>query len=84
MRHRWRIAATALLIGGIWLGVAAAQRPAPQPGAAGRGNLRTPDRIKEGDVAPDFTLKSPDGKKTVTLSSFKGKKPVALVFGSYT
>ena len=34
--------------------------------------------------APDFTLKSPDGKTTITLSSFQGKKPVALIFGSFT
>lgn len=34
--------------------------------------------------APDFTLKSPDGKTTITLSDFKGKKPVALIFGSFT
>jgi AhpC/TSA family/EF hand len=34
--------------------------------------------------APDFTLKSPDGKTTITLSDFKGKKPVVLVFGSFT
>lgn len=35
-------------------------------------------------VAPDFTLKSPDEKTTITLSDFKGKKPVALIFGSFT
>ena len=35
-------------------------------------------------LAPDFTLKSPDGKEAITLSSFKGKKPVALIFGSFT
>jgi len=40
--------------------------------------------FKVGDEAPDFTLKTLDGKETVTLSSFEGKKPVALVFGSYT
>jgi hypothetical protein len=34
--------------------------------------------------APDFTLKSPDGKTTITLSDSKGKKPVVLVFGSFT
>lgn len=34
--------------------------------------------------APDFTLKSPDGKTTITLSEFRGKKPVALIFGSFT
>jgi peroxiredoxin len=37
-----------------------------------------------GDDAPDFTLKSPDGGQTVTLSDYRGKRPVALVFGSYT
>ena len=45
---------------------------------------RQPDRLEEGDVAPDFTLKSPDGKRQVTLSDYRDKKPVALVFGSYT
>jgi hypothetical protein len=34
--------------------------------------------------APDFTLKSPDGKTSITLSDYKGKKPVALIFGSFT
>ena len=37
-----------------------------------------------GITAPDFTLKSVDGKQEVTLSSFADKKPVALIFGSYT
>ncbi|MBD3183468.1 redoxin domain-containing protein [Candidatus Poribacteria bacterium] len=37
-----------------------------------------------GQEAPDFTLKTLDGEKTVTLSQYKGKKPVVLVFGSYT
>ena len=41
-------------------------------------------RPRVGDKAPDFTLKSPDGKQTVTLSKLIGKKPVVLVFGSYT
>lgn len=45
---------------------------------------RAPATIKEGDAAPDFTLKSLDGKESVTLSGFQGKKPVALIFGSYT
>ena len=34
--------------------------------------------------APDFTLKSPDGKTTITLSEFRGKSPVVLIFGSFT
>ena len=40
--------------------------------------------LKAGDVAPDFELKTLDGKQTVKLSSFRGKRPVALIFGSYT
>jgi len=39
---------------------------------------------RAGDMAPDFTLYDIEGKNSVTLSSFRGKKPVALVFGSYT
>jgi hypothetical protein len=34
--------------------------------------------------APDFTLKSPDGKKTISLHDYRGKKPVVLIFGSFT
>ncbi len=37
-----------------------------------------------GQVAPDFELKSPDGKQTVRLSSFRGHKSVVLIFGSHT
>jgi hypothetical protein len=59
-------------------------RQSPLGGRQRGGGLRLPDRLKEGDVAPDFTLKSPDGKRTETLSNYRGKKPVALVFGSYT
>lgn len=45
---------------------------------------RVPDNLKQGDVAPDFKLKSVDGKRQVHLSSFRGERPVALIFGSYT
>jgi Ca2+-binding EF-hand superfamily protein len=34
--------------------------------------------------APDFTLKSQDGKKRFTLSQTRGKQPVVLIFGSFT
>jgi hypothetical protein len=34
--------------------------------------------------APDFTLKSPDGKQAITLSAHRGKRPVVLIFGSFT
>lgn len=39
---------------------------------------------KVGAEAPDFTLKSPDGKETVRLSKLTGKRPVVLVFGNFT
>ncbi len=39
---------------------------------------------KVGDLAPNFKLKSRDGKSEVDLASFRGKKPVMLIFGSYT
>ena len=42
------------------------------------------DRLKVGDVAPDFTLSLVKGKGEVTLSSFRDKKPVVLIFASYT
>ena len=37
------------------------------------------DRVKVGDVAPDFSLESLAGP-VVTLSTFRGKKNVILVF----
>lgn len=37
-----------------------------------------------GDPAPDFTLSSPDGKRSVTLSKLIGRKPVVLVFGNFS
>lgn len=39
--------------------------------------------LTNGAQAPDFTLSSPDGATTVTLSTLRGK-PVVLVFGSCT
>lgn len=37
-----------------------------------------------GEIAPDFTLKTTDGKKEVTLSKTVGPKPLVLVFGNFT
>ncbi len=62
--------------------IASAQRPFRRPPFG--GGFRSADQLKEGDAAPDFTLKMMAGKETVTLSSFKDKRPVALIFGSYT
>lgn len=54
--------------------------------AARQDKGKRPEQGKGPDVgkdAPDFTLKSTDGKKEVTLSKIKDK-PVVLIFGSYT
>jgi hypothetical protein len=41
--------------------------------------------LAEGDVAPDFTLRTTqDRAHRVSLSSYRGDRPVVLVFGSYT
>lgn len=58
-------------------------RPAHLEQLAESGKLFT-DGPRVGEVAPDFTLRSPDGKTKVRLSSFRGDKPVVLVFGSFT
>jgi alkylhydroperoxidase family enzyme len=39
---------------------------------------------KLNDPAPDFTLKTRDGKEAVRLRDLAGKKPVVLVFGNVT
>jgi thiol-disulfide isomerase/thioredoxin len=39
---------------------------------------------KLNDPAPDFTLKTQDGKETVRFSDLWGKRPVVLVFGNFT
>jgi mycoredoxin-dependent peroxiredoxin len=39
--------------------------------------------LKVGDEAPDFTLKSQDGKTPFTLSELRGKKNVVLAFFPY-
>jgi hypothetical protein len=35
-------------------------------------------KVKVGEKAPDFALKTLDGKKTVKLSDYKGKKVVLM------
>jgi hypothetical protein len=37
-----------------------------------------------GESAPDFTLKTNDGDRELTLSKLVGPKPVVLVFGNFT
>jgi hypothetical protein len=60
-----------------WIFEPAEERTAAIPEESSSGAM-------SGDIAPDFTLESPDGKSVATLSSFRGDKPVALIFGSYT
>ena len=49
-----------------------------------KGDFRRVDTVHEGDVAPDFKLRTLDGKRTVRLRSHRGQQPVVLIFGSYT
>jgi thiol-disulfide isomerase/thioredoxin len=46
------------------------------------GSLQPGPKLDES--APDFSLKTNDGKAEVTLSKLVGPKPVVLVFGSFT
>jgi hypothetical protein len=46
------------------------------------GSIHEGPRV--GAAAPDFTLKTLDGKETVRLSKLIGPKPVVLVFGNFT
>jgi hypothetical protein len=47
-------------------------------------NVARKGHLAVGDMAPDFSLESPDHKSTFQLSSMRGQTPVVLVFGSYT
>jgi hypothetical protein len=40
--------------------------------------------LRAGDPAPNFKLKTLDGKGEFELNSNFGKKPTVLIFGSYT
>ncbi len=59
------------------------RRPTGRPerfGSSGDGSVVA----EQGRPAPNFKLKSLDGKRQVELTSFASNKPVALLFGSYT
>lgn len=53
-------------------------------GRRGGGQRGVDKSLTIGEMAPDFTLKSLDGKSETQLSSFRTKKPVVLMFGSYS
>jgi thiol-disulfide isomerase/thioredoxin len=71
------------------LGVAVAAAPQEaaaqnrRPRAAGGRPGISQGTLENGDAAPDFTLTTPDGTKSISLSQLRGK-PVVLVFGSCT
>lgn len=46
------------------------------------GSLQPGPKLDES--APDFTLKTNDGKQQITLSKLTGSKPVVLIFGNIT
>jgi alkylhydroperoxidase family enzyme len=66
---------------------AAGEGPSPQVLVRGlfRGEIGS---MQEGprlnDAAPDFTLRTRDGKGTIRLGDLIGKKPLVLVFGNFT
>jgi ferric-dicitrate binding protein FerR (iron transport regulator) len=70
------ILVTIHMIGTAWAAEPTSRAAATMPA--------TGSAAQPGQVAPDFTLKTLDGKSEVTLSSFKDRRPVVLVFGSYT
>lgn len=39
---------------------------------------------KVGDAAPNFSLRTQDGKQTLSLEQYQGHRPVVLIFGSFT
>jgi hypothetical protein len=55
-------------------------------GEMGRALMRARGKRvpRVGQMAPDFELRTPDGKQTIRLSSYRGQRPVVLIFGSHT
>jgi hypothetical protein len=46
------------------------------------GSLQPGPKLDE--TAPDFTLKTNDGRSEITLSKLVGPKPIVLIFGNFT
>ena len=61
----------------------AAGRGGQGRGGQGRGRSDA-SGLKVGQQAPNFKLKSLDGKSQTELAAIRTKKPVVLFFGSYT
>ncbi len=52
--------------------------------AASQDPSNRPEGPAPGKPAPQFELKTPDGKRSVSLKELTKERPVALVFGSWT
>src|SRR5437764_521813 len=61
----------------------AAENPPQQQQRHGARPQIIQGTLKDGDLAPDFTLQELEGKRTVKLSDLRGK-PAVLIFGSCT
>ena len=90
--HRWTDIALAALAALIVSGCASTggasgaprdPRSAVPPGIDASWIHFTEATVQVGDAAPDFTLPTPDGERTLSLSTFRGV-PLVLVFGSHT
>lgn len=81
MQNKWRSAAAAAAVVVILVALpAVSQSPNRSGTTPGRSN-KSP---QVGEPAPDFNLRTKDGKMQVQLSSFRGKRPVVIILGSYT
>lgn len=79
MLNKWRSATVAVVATLVAL-PAVSQSPNRSGTIPGRSN----QSLQVGEPAPDFNLRTKDGKMQVQLSSFRGKRPVVIIFGSYT
>ena len=61
-----------------------AEVDAGQGAVSARRSARSSPAPTLDEAAPDFTLKTVDGKEEVTLSKLVGPKPVVLIFGNFT
>jgi hypothetical protein len=88
------------LVEGLSLRPRPAGAPAARPGAGAASGMPSKETLIRGlfrqelgslqpgpkldEPAPDFTLKTNDGKDEITLSKLVGAKPVVLIFGNFT
>jgi hypothetical protein len=73
---------TRLLLTTAIIFLATAQLASAQAKTKSSESVKPAPKLKVGDVAPDFTLKTmnSDGLKDVSLHDYRGKKSVVLAF----